>query len=137
MKIEKVNINDLISPDYNPRQITPEALESLKTSLKEFGYIDYLIVNEVNNHVVGGNQRLEALKQLGYNEIDVILIHEPDIDREKMINIRLNNSSGEWNTDKLESILEDLELKELDITLTGFDIETLEIQDINNSIPTN
>ena len=135
MKIEKVNINDLISPDYNPRQITPEALESLKTSLKEFGYIDYLIVNEVNNHVVGGNQRLTALKQLGYNEIDVILIHEPDIDREKMINIRLNNSSGEWNTDKLESILEDLELKELDITLTGFDIETLEIQDINQTIP--
>ena len=24
MKIEKVNINDLISPDYNPRTITPE-----------------------------------------------------------------------------------------------------------------
>ena len=36
MKIEKVNINDLISPDYNPRTITSEAMESLKTSLKEF-----------------------------------------------------------------------------------------------------
>ena len=135
MKIEKRNLKDLISPNYNPRTITPEAMESLKQSLKEFGYIDYLIVNEVNNHIVGGNQRAEAMKQLGYSEIDVILIHEPDIDREKMINIRLNNSSGEWDTGQLQAILDDLELKELDVTLTGFNIDTLKIQDINQSIP--
>ena len=135
MKIEKRQLKDLISPDYNPRTITLEAMESLKQSLKEFGYIDYLIVNEVNNHVVGGNQRMHALKELGYSEVDVILIHEPDLDREKMINIRLNNSSGEWDTGQLQSILDDLELKELDVSLTGFNIETLEIQDINQSIP--
>ena len=39
MKIEKANINDLISPDYNPRDISPEALESLKKSIEEFGCI--------------------------------------------------------------------------------------------------
>ena len=126
MKIETVKINDLISPDYNPRHITPDALESLKTSLKEFGYIDYIIVNEVNNHVIGGNQRLEALKQLGYTELEVILIHEPDINREKAINIRLNNNSGDWDIGKLDNIFQDLELTGFDLTLTGFETEKLQ-----------
>ena len=126
MKIETVNINELISPEYNPRHITPEALESLKTSIKEFDYIDPLIVNEVNNHVVGGNQRLLALKDLGYTEIPVVYINEPDIDREKAINIRLNNSSGDWDIGKLDNIFQDLEIKGFDLTLTGFQTENLQ-----------
>lgn len=136
MEIEKVNIEELISPEYNPREITPEEMEKLKTSIQEFGYVDPIIVNKVNNHIVGGNQRYEALKQLGYKEVDVILIHEPNIDREKMINIRLNNSSGKWDTNQLQNILNDLELKELDISLTGFDIKNLKMEEINK-IPTN
>ena len=126
MKIEKVNIHTLISPDYNPRQITDDAMESLKTSLDEFGYIDPLIVNKVNNHVVGGNQRLHALKELGYSEVDVIFINEPDLVREKAINVRLNNSSGEWDTDKLDNVFKDLELTGFDITLTGFETDSLQ-----------
>ena len=120
MKVETVKIDELISPDYNPRQITPDAMESLKQSLDEFGYIDPLIVNRHNNHVVGGNQRLECLKELGYDEVDVIFINEPDINREKAINIRLNNNSGEWDNDKLQSVFNDLELTGFNVELTGF-----------------
>ena len=61
MDMETVNIDELISPDYNPRHITPAAMESLKQSINEFGYITPIIVNRYNNHVVGGNQRLTAL----------------------------------------------------------------------------
>ena len=60
MEIKKAPVKDLISPDWNPRQITNEELEKLKTSLEEFGYIEPIIINDVNNHVVGGNQRLRA-----------------------------------------------------------------------------
>ena len=136
-----MKLDELISPDYNPRHITPDALESLKQSLKEFGYIDYLIVNDVNNHVIGGNQRLTALKQLGYTELDVILIHEPDLNREKAINIRLNNNSGDWDIGKLDNIFQDLELTGFDLSLTGFETETLkpfntESAGTTNEIPT-
>ena len=104
MKLETVKISELISPDYNPRTITPEAMESLKTSLKEFNYIDPIIVNRYNMHIVGGNQRYLALKELGWEELPVIFIDEPDINREKAINIRLNNSSGQWNKEELKLI---------------------------------
>lgn len=126
MIVETVKIDDLISPDYNPRHITPEALESLKQSIDEFGYIDPLIVNRVNMHVVGGNQRLECLKALDYKEVEVIFINEPDINREKAINIRLNNSSGDWDIGKLDNIFNDLELEGFDLTLTGFATENLQ-----------
>ena len=123
MEIVKVDINELISPEYNPRQITDYEMEKLKNSINEFGYVAPIIVNKHNNHIVGGNQRYEALKQLGYTMIDVIHINEPDINKEKALNIRLNNLSGEWDKNKLQNILDDLKLQEFDVSLTGFDIE--------------
>lgn len=120
MEIVKVNINELISPEYNPRQITDDEMEKLKNSINEFGYIAPIIVNKHNNHIVGGNQRYEALKSLGYTDVDVIFIDEPDLNREKALNIRLNNSSGDWDIGKLDTIFEELELTGFDITLTGF-----------------
>ena len=123
MEIVKVDINELISPEYNPRQITDDEMGKLKNSIKEFGYISPIIVNKHNNHIVGGNQRCLALKQLGYTMIDVIYINEQDINKEKALNIRLNNLSGEWDTNKLQNILDDLKLQEFDVSLTGFDIE--------------
>ena len=129
MKIEKVNINDLISPEYNPREIMERDMERLKTSIEEFGYVDPIIVNEVNNHIVGGNQRYEALKSLGYDEVDVVYVHEEDPNREKALNIALNKISGDWDKEKLISIFEDFELQGFNVELTGFsDIEITSLQ---------
>ena len=126
MEIIKVNINELISPEYNPRQITNDEMEKLKNSINEFGYIAPIIVNKHNNHIVGGNQRYEALKSLGYTDVDVVFVDEPDIQREKALNIALNKISGEWDFVKLADIIDDLELNDFDISLTGFDDLELE-----------
>lgn len=129
MKIEKANINTLISPDWNPRQITEEELRKLETSLNEFGYIEPIIVNDVNNHIVGGNQRAKALRQLGYTEVDVVYVHIEDIAKEKACNVALNKISGDWDNDKLKIVLEDIELSDIDISLTGFEeIELTEME---------
>lgn len=139
MKLKKIMIDEIVLPKYNPRHITPEALESLKKSIKEFDYIDPIIVNDVNMHVVGGNQRVVALQELGYTEIDAVFIHEPDLNREKAINIRLNNSSGDWDIGKLDTIFNDLEIEGFDLTLTGFATENLqpfETNDDDTDIPT-
>lgn len=121
MKIEKANINELISPDWNPRQITEEELKKLETSLNEFGYIEPIIVNDVNNHIVGGNQRCKALKTLGYDEVDVVYVHIEDLAKEKACNVDLNKISGDWDNDKLKIVLEEIELSPVDVSLTGFD----------------
>lgn len=129
MNIEKANINELISPDWNPRQITEEELAKLETSLNEFGYIEPIIVNDVNMHIVGGNQRCKALKQLGYEEVDVVYVHIEDLAKEKACNVALNKISGDWDNDKLKVVLEEIELSPIDVSLTGFDeIELTELE---------
>ena len=129
MQIKKAPVKDLVSPDWNPRQITNEELEKLKTSLEEFGYIEPIIINDVNNHVVGGNQRLRALIALGYDEVDVVYVHITDINKEKACNVALNKISGDWDEDKLRVVLEDIELSPIDIKLTGFDeLELTELE---------
>lgn len=126
MEIVKVDINDLISPEYNPRQITDDEMGKLKNSINEFGYIAPIIVNKHNNHIIGGNQRYEALKSLGYTDVDVVFVDEPDLNREKALNIALNKISGEWDFVKLADIIDELELNDFDIPLTGFDEQELE-----------
>lgn len=129
MQIKKVPVKDLVSPEWNPRQITTEELEKLKTSLEEFGYIEPIIVNDVNNHVVGGNQRLKALIALGYTEVDCVYVHIEDLNKEKACNVALNKISGDWDEDKLRVVLEDIELSPIDIKLTGFDeLELTELE---------
>ena len=44
MEIVKVDINELTSPEYNPRQITDDELKKLQTSLEGFGYLLTMIV---------------------------------------------------------------------------------------------
>ena len=120
MEIVKVDINELISPEYNPRQITDDEMEKLKNSIKEFGYIAPIIVNKHNNHIIGGNQRYEALKSLGYTNVDVIFVDEPDLNREKALNIALNKISGEWDNEKLTQIFKDMKVEGFDLELSGF-----------------
>jgi DNA modification methylase len=133
MQIKKTPVKDLVSPEWNPRQITNEELEKLKTSLEEFGYIEPIIINDVNNHVVGGNQRLRALTALGYDEVDCVYVHIEDINKEKACNVALNKISGDWDEDKLRTVLEDIELSPIDIKLTGF--EELELTELEVKEP--
>jgi len=123
--IEKVKIDTLKSPEWNPRNMPETEMNKLKNSITEFGYVEPIIVNQHNNHVVGGNQRLEAMKQLGKTEIEAIIINEPDINREKALNIALNRITGEFNPELLGEALNSIILSDLDVLLTGFENEEI------------
>ncbi|HPZ75224.1 MAG TPA: ParB N-terminal domain-containing protein, partial [Candidatus Pacearchaeota archaeon] len=112
----KVNLKDVILPDYNPRKIDKETFEKLKKSLEEFGYVEPIIVNKRNMHVVGGNQRVKALKELGVEEAEAVIV-DLDEKQEKTLNIALNKITGEWDFEKLEAVLKEIEDN---VELTGF-----------------
>lgn len=132
MELEKAKITELISPTWNPRKITERERKKLTKSIDEYGYVAPVIVNRHNNHIVGGNQRVKILEDLGYKEIDVIYINEPNLEREKALNISLNKNSGDWDIGKLEDLLVDLELSDVDLDLTGFD--NLDFKEFNFDI---
>ncbi len=107
-----------LSP-YNPRVIPPDEFERLKKSLLEYGLVEPLVLNLRTMHVVGGNQRMTALVELGetsapFMEIDV------DESTEKALNLALNKISGDWDMPKLTSLISELAGEGLDMDLTGF-----------------
>ena len=127
MEIKKVLVKDLKYAPYNPRKISDEMLNKLKQSIEEFGYVEPIVVNKRTRHVVGGNQRLKALEDLGIEEVEAVFVDLDDA-REKALNVALNKITGEWDYPKLKDLLEELDTGEIDIELTGFDM--VEIEDL-------
>lgn len=128
MRIEKKNIMDLIPADYNPRKdLRPgdKEYEKLKRSIHEFGYVDPLIWNQQTGRLIGGHQRLKVLKDMGIEDVDVVIV-DMNEEKEKALNVALNKISGDWDKDKLMLLITDLQGEDFDVSLTGFDPEELD-----------
>ncbi|MEM3541178.1 MAG: ParB N-terminal domain-containing protein [Candidatus Bilamarchaeaceae archaeon] len=135
MKLEKRLVKDLKYYPGNPRTMSEKMLEKLKKSIQEFGLVDPLIIN-TKNEVIGGNQRLHILKELGIQEVDVVVV-DLSKNKEKALNLALNKISGEFDEDLLRSFVDDLEFTELE--LAGFsplELEKLEVE-IDDEIEAN
>lgn len=131
MKIEMVNISELRDAGYNPRRIS-----KLKQSIKKFGFVDPIIVNqhpERKNIIIGGHQRVKAAMELGIDKVPVVYVDLAE-EREKLLNMALNRISGEWDDEKLYNIINELKDKN-DILLSGFD--DYEIKKILDSVESN
>ena len=128
MNINVVNIDTLIPAEYNPRiELKPgmSEYEKLKNSIQEFGYVEPIIVNDRTGKVIGGHQRINVLKDLGYKEVEVVHVDLDDA-HEKALNVALNKISGNWDAEKLEDLLRDINLNtDLDVEFTGFDSDEL------------
>lgn len=133
--IEKINIESLVPADYNPRKISDKDYKNLKNSIDEFGIVSPIIINLSDNTIISGHQRFDVLYYEN-NITDLYLIKLGDIgwvftetdlkikdkNYEKTLNLALNRIHGEFDEDKLNEVLLELEELELD-SLTGFDLE--------------
>lgn len=131
LSIVQVSTSELKPAVYNPRKWDKGAIDRLTESIKRFGLIDPLLVNgakERKNILIGGHFRLKIAKDLGYTEVPVVYLDIPDEQKEKELNLRLNQNTGDWDYDLL---------KDFDINLlldVGFDdLELSSIWDENLS----
>ena len=132
MKIVEVPIKELIRAEYNPRKLSGEQYEQIKSSLLRFGVVDPVIANSNKdrfNIIIGGHQRSLVWSDLGH---DTIPVHYVDLtlEKERELNIRLNKNTGEWDHDLLKNFFEDEELMEW-----GFDESELTIEDVEQLEP--
>lgn len=133
MEFKKIKIEKLIHADYNPRKdlkAGDSEYEKIKRSIQEFGYVEPVIVNKHGCEdgkylIVGGHQRTKVMKDLGYEEIDCVVV-DMDKNKEKTLNIALNKITGEWDFDQLAVLMEELKLEDYDLELTGFDFSEAE-----------
>lgn len=128
MNIQKIEITKLKPAEYNPRKdLKPEDEEyqKIKRSIIEFGYVAPVIVNS-DMTVIGGHQRLKVLKELGYIEVECVVVD---------LNIALNKISGDWDNNKLEELLAELKETDIDLDITGFSFDEVDniLKDITGS----
>lgn len=103
MKIVTHKITALKSAEYNPRKISPNDFEALKESIRIFGIVEPVVINTHKgreNIIIGGHQRLYAMKECGYKEVPCFEIDlTPALEKE--LNVRLNRNTGEFDKDIL------------------------------------
>lgn len=123
MEWRTISIEDLRPAAYNPRKklkAGDKEYEKIKTSIQEFGYVEPIIVN-FDMTVIGGHQRLTVLKDLGYTEVQCVVVHIEDDAKVKALNIALNKITGAWNEQLLADLIVDLQSQDFNTDLTGFE----------------
>ena len=123
MKIIKLNINDIKPYKNNAKIHTQEQIEQIKKSIEEFGMNDPIAVWGEENIIVEGHGRLEALKQLGYTEVDCIRLDHLTDEERKAYTLAHNKltMNTDFDFDILNSELEDIE--DIDMSDFGFDLD--------------
>lgn len=125
---ERRPLTSIHPADYNPRkELKPgdPEFQNIQRSLKEFGYVDPIIINK-DGTIIGGHQRASVLKSLGYTEADCIVVDLGKQD-EKALNIALNKIGGQWDMSLLRDALQDLTLSPVDVNATGYSDDELSV----------
>lgn len=128
MEWKNLSVDALRPAAYNPRKklkAGDREYEKIKNSILEFGYVEPIIVN-YDMTVIGGHQRLTVLKDLGYTEVQCVVVHIEDEHKVKALNIALNKITGAWNEQLLADLLVDLQSVDFNTDLTGFEAPEIE-----------
>lgn len=130
LQIELRTIDRFVLPKRQTRKHPKSQIESIKSSIQEFGFIGVIVVDEDGSVVIGA-ARLEAAKQLGYEELPAIVISHLSTAQIKALRIADNKltEGAQWDMGELklefEAILE--ELPEFDLEITGFSMTEIDL----------
>lgn len=122
MQTETVAIESLILDPSNARVHGKRNLDSVKASLLRWHQYQPLVVTD-DNVVIIGNGRLEAMRQLGWTECEIIRTQHTGAEA-AMMAIMDNRTAelAEWDDDTLARTLQALQADdEIDHLLSGFD----------------
>lgn len=110
MEIITMKLVDLVKPEKNVRIHTEQQLKEFQRSVKMFGQIRPIVVDE-NNVILAGNGLYETLIAMGKETADVYKYDNLTENQKKKLMIADNKifSLGIENLDTLNSFLEDLQ----------------------------
>ena len=100
---EKRDVKNLNSWLANPRRITKESFSKLKERIQKRGFHDVIKI-DTDDTVLSGNQRREALLDLGVKEVTVLIpSRKLTEDERNKIALESNTNDGEWDMNLLKS----------------------------------
>ena len=121
-----VSIDKLVPYINNARTHSPEQINKLRSSLREFGFINPIIIDRDFN-VIAGHGRLEAAKAEGIEKVPCVFAdHLTEAQKKAYIlaDNRMAMDAG-WDEELLRIEIESLQGSDFDVSLTGFDEKEL------------
>src|SRR5450759_4681095 len=118
----------------NPRTHTAKQIRQIQASIKEFGFINPVLIDGTNG-IIAGHGRVEAAKLVGMRDVPTVRVDHltpAQIRAYVIADNRIAENAG-WNRELLTLELQELSVElNFDVTVTGF--ETAEIDLLINEL---
>jgi hypothetical protein len=107
VETKKVNLSDIEPYWRNPRS-NSNAINTVKRSIEEFGYNQYILVDK-DLRIIAGHTRYQALKLLDWKECTVLVSDMPEALAKKFrIVDNKTHEHADWDMDKLMAELREI-----------------------------
>ena len=121
-QMQLVDINKLVPYVNNARTHSPEQITKLRSSLREFGFVNPVLIDREFN-VLAGHGRIAAAKEEGIKEVPCVFVEHLSEAQKKgyiLADNKLALDAG-WDDALLKVEMESLQEMGFDIGMTGFD----------------
>ena len=125
-EMQLVPITKLVPYVNNARTHSPEQINKLRSSLREFGFINPVIIDR-DFGVIAGHGRILAAKEEGIAEVPCVFADHLTEAQKKAYIIADNRMAMDagWDEELLRVEIEALQAEAFDLSLTGFDEKEL------------
>ena len=129
-KYDNVSIDRLKPYENNARTHSEEQVNKIVRSIEEFGFINPVLIDG-DYGIIAGHGRVMAAKKMGMTEVPCLFV-EDLTDAQKRAYIIADNKlalDAGWDEELLKIELAELQEMDFDITLTGFELDELELDE--------
>ena len=122
IKIETTPIDKLVPYVNNARTHSPEQVDQIAASIKEFGFNNPVLIDKKNG-IIAGHGRVQAARKLELKEVPTVRLEHLTETQKKAFIIADNKiaMNAGWDDELLALELKDLDDVMFDLNLTGFD----------------
>lgn len=121
-QMELISIDKLVPYINNARTHSAEQIKKLRSSLREFGFINPVIIDK-DYGIIAGHGRVMAAKEEGISEVPCVLVDYLTEAQKKAYILADNRFALDagWDEELLRVEIESLQGENFDVLLTGFD----------------
>ena len=133
IRVIKKRVEELIPYCRNSRTHSDAQVAQIAASIREFGFINPVLIDAENN-IIAGHGRVLAARKLGLEEVPCVL-HDHLTETQRKAYILADNKlalNAGWDEDMLRLELGELGDMGFDLELTGFD--EVEVEALNHNV---
>lgn len=121
-----VRIDELVPYENNAKIHGSDQIEQLRRSLRQFGFVSPVLIDEDKN-LIAGHGRVEAARAEGMTEVPYVTVSDLTEAQRRAYIIADNRlaEAGVWDAARLKFEMEELSSLSFDTSLTGFTMDEI------------